>query len=248
VIHAEKFVGRDIADLARKAASEFVDLAKSSVEASGRFVVALSGGETPKSLYATLASGEFCSEISWSRLHFFWGDERPVPPDDPDSNYRMAFETFLAKVRVPEKNIHRIPAEQEPEVAAGKYEKEIRDFFGLPEFAWPRFDLVLLGVGDDGHTASLFPDSDALRETRRLVVAPYIEKLRSYRITLTLPVLNHAANVFFLVAGEGKAAVLREVLEPRPGSKKQLPAQRIDPQNGKVLWFVDRAAAASLQS
>lgn len=243
----ESIVGRDAADLAGKAAGEFVNLAKSSLEASGRFVVALSGGETPKSLYASLASGEFRSEISWSRLHFFWGDERPVPPDDPDSNYRMAFEALLSKAPVPEKNIHRVPAEQAPDVAAAGYEKEIRDFFGLPDPAWPRFDLVLLGVGDDGHTASLFPDSDALRETRRLVVAPYVEKLGSHRITLTLPVLNGAANIFFLVAGKGKAAIVRDVLRPKPGSK-QLPAERIDPQDGKVVWFLDQAAAALLSS
>jgi 6-phosphogluconolactonase len=245
VSRAERIICRDVADLATKSASEFVNLAKSSVEASGRFVVALSGGETPKSLYASLASAEFRSEISWPRLHFFWGDERPVPPDDPDSNYRMAFETLLSKVPVPEKNIHRVPAEQAPEVAAGGYEKEIRDFFGLADLAWPRFDLVLLGVGDDGHTASLFPDSDAPGETRRLVVAPYVEKLRSRRITLTLPVLNAAVNIFFLVAGKGKAAIVRDVLQPRPGSK-QLPAERIDPQDGKVVWFLDRAAAAFL--
>jgi 6-phosphogluconolactonase len=247
VSRVESIVGRDVVDLAGKAAREFVHLAKSSVEASGRFVVALSGGETPKSLYASLASGEFRSEISWSRLHFFWGDERPVPPDDPDSNYRMAFEALLSKAPVPEKNIHRVPAEQAPDVAAGSYEKEIRDFFGLSDLAWPRFDLVLLGVGDDGHTASLFPDSDALRETRRLVVAPYVEKLRSRRITLTLPALNRAANIFFLVAGKGKAAIVRDVLRPRPGSKK-LPAERIDPQDGKVVWFLDQAAAALLAS
>ncbi len=241
----ESIVGRDVADLAGKAASEFVNLAKISVEACGRFVVALSGGETPKSLYASLASGEFRSKISWPRLHFFWGDERPVSPDDPASNYRMAFEALLSKAPVPEKNIHRVPAEHAPDVAAGRYEKEIRDFFGLPDLAWPRFDLVLLGIGDDGHTASLFPDSDALRETRRLVVAPYVEKLRSHRITLTLPAFNRAANIFFLVEGKSKAAIVRDVLRPRPGSK-QLPAQHIDPQDGRVVWFLDQAAAALL--
>jgi 6-phosphogluconolactonase len=169
-----------------------------------------------------------------------------VLPDHPDSNYRMAFETLLSKAPVPEENIHRIEGEEKPEIAAAKYEKAIRDFFQLADSELPRFDLILLGLGDDGHTASLFPGSEALQETSRLAVATYVEKLKSHRVTLTLPVLNHAANIFFLVAGENKTGILKDVLQRE--SSKSLPARQIHPLNGRLVWFVDRAADASLQS
>jgi 6-phosphogluconolactonase len=240
----ERIVCKDIAKLSARVALEFVRLANRSVATGGRFTVALSGGSTPKSLYSLLASAEFSARVPWGQSHFFWGDERSVPPDHPDSNYRMAFESLPSKVPVPKENIHRIEAELEPEVAAAKYERTIRDFFRLSGAELARFDLILIGLGDDGHTASLFPGSEALNETTRLVVATYVEKLKSYRITLTLPVLNHAANIFFLVAGESKAAVLRDVLQ----RSKDLPAQRIAPQNGRLVWFLDEAAASCLQS
>ena len=243
----EIIVGKDIEDLNRRAADEFVQLARRSVETAGRFAVALSGGATPRALYSLLATPEFCSQVPWTEAHFFWGDERCAPPDHPDSNYRMAFESLLCKVPVPEQNIHRIEGEEVPEVAAAKYEKVLRDFFSLSGAARPRFDLIFLGLGDDGHTASLFPGSEALQETKRLVAAVYVEKLKAHRVTLTLPVFNHAANIFFLVVGESKAAILRDVLRPRAAPKK-LPVRKIDPPNGRLVWFVDQHAAASLQS
>lgn len=244
---AEIIIGRDLVDLSRKAAAEFVRLANERSATAGRFAVALSGGSTPRALYSLLAGAEFQSQVPWDRVHFFWGDERCVPPDHPDSNYRMAFETLLSKAPVPEENIQRIEAELVPEIAAAGYEQTIRDFFRLSGSDWPRFDLIFLGLGDDGHTASLFPGSEALHEHKRLVVAAYVEKLKTYRITLTLPVLNRAANIFFLVAGASKAAILAEVLQEKRGSES-LPARRIDPQGGRLVWFVDRAADASLQS
>jgi 6-phosphogluconolactonase len=244
MIGAEIVIGRDLDELSMKAAVEFIGLANRSVGCSGRFVVALSGGSTPKSLYSLLASAEFRAQIPWAQIHFLWGDERCVPPDHPESNYRMTFESLLSKVPVPKENIHRIEAELEPEAAAERYEREIRECFRLSGAELPRFDLVLLGLGDDGHTASLFPGSQALEETGRLVVAIYVDKLKTYRITLTLPVLNHAANIFFLVAGESKAGVLRDVLQ----RSKSLPAQHIAPQNGRLVWFLHEAAASRLQS
>jgi 6-phosphogluconolactonase len=246
VNRAEIIIGRDLVDLSRKAAAEFVRLANERSATAGRFAVALSGGSTPRALYSLLAGAEFQSQVPWDRVHFFWGDERCVPPDHPDSNYRMAFETLLSKAPVPEENMHRIEGEEKPEIAAAKYEKAIRDFFQLADSELPRFDLILLGLGDDGHTASLFPGSEALQETRRLAVATYVEKLKSHRVTLTLPVLNHAANIFFLVAGENKTGILKDVLQRE--SSKNFPAQQIDPPNGRLVWFVDQAADASLQS
>ncbi len=243
---AEIIIGRDLVDLSSKAAAEFVRQANERSATAGRFVVALSGGSTPRALYSLLADAEFQSQVPWHRVHFFWGDERCVPPEHPDSDYRMAFETLLSKAPVPEKNIHRIEGEEKPEIAAAKYEKAIRDFFQLADSELPRFDLILLGLGDDGHTASLFPGSEALQETRRLAVATYVEKLKSHRVTLTLPVLNHAANIFFLVAGENKTGILKDVLQRE--SSKNFPAQQIDPPNGRLVWFVDQAADASLQS
>lgn len=243
----ERIVCKDIPELSAQAAAEFVRLANERSATAGRFVVALSGGSTPRALYSLLAGAEFQSQVPWDRVHLFWGDERCVPPDHPDSNYRMAFETLLSKAPVPEKNIHRLEGELAPEAAAAGYEQTIRDFFRLSGSDWPRFDLIFLGLGDDGHTASLFPGSEALHENKRLVVATYVEKLKTYRITLTLPVLNRAANIFFLVAGASKAAILAEVLQEKRGSES-LPARRIDLQGGRLVWFVDRAAAARLQS
>jgi 6-phosphogluconolactonase len=239
-MQAETIVCRDLNDLSRRAAKEFVRLAARCVAADGRFISALSGGGTPKSLYSLLATEEFRAQIPWAKIHFFWGDERCVPPEYPDSNYRMAFESLLSKVPVPKENTHRIEAELEPEIAAAKYEREIREFFRLTGKDLPRFDLILLGLGADGHTASLFPGNQALEETGRLVVATYVDELKTYRITLTLPVLNHAANICFLVAGENKAAVLRDVRQ----RSKDLPARRIAPVDGRVVWFLDEAVAS----
>jgi len=228
-------------ELARAAATEFVNRAVTAVRANGLFSVALSGGTTPKSVYSLLASDpSLRTQVPWDRIHFFWGDERHVPPDHPDSNYRMAREAMLASVPVPAANIHRIKSEySDAQSAADEYEQVLRAFFALAPEALPRFDLVLLGMGPDGHTASLFPGTDALGERKRLVVANWVEKFNAFRITMTLRVLNNAASVIFFVSGAEKAAVLREVLE---GERGRFPSQLIQPTDGSLLWLVDAAA------
>lgn len=209
-------------------------------ESPERFSLVLSGGSTPRALYARLAQS---NEIDWSSVHVFWGDERAVPPDHADSNYRMAKEALLDHVALPQENIHRIPAEYTPAEAALHYEQVLNSYLGEDS----RFDLVLLGMGDDGHTASLFPETAALDETRRKVVANYVPKLAAWRITLTAPLINQAHHVAFLVAGEDKAAPLHEVLNG-VRQVRVYPSQLIAPDEGELLWFVDRAAAAKLDS
>jgi 6-phosphogluconolactonase len=181
-------------------------------------------------------------------MFFFWGDERHVPPDNPDSNYRMAKETLLSKAAIPPANIFRIPAENpDASAAADAYEQTLRKFFAVAPGEFPRFDLILLGIGPDGHTASLFPETAALEETSRLVVANWVEKLQTNRITFTLPVLNAARCVAFLVSGTDKAAVLHEVLEGNAPAEKY-PSKLVRPSEGKLIWFVDRAAASQLST
>jgi 6-phosphogluconolactonase len=238
----EIIVCRDIAELSRQSAERFGQLARQSVQGSGRFTVALSGGSTPKHFYSLLASPGYKEQIPWNNVHLFWSDERSVPPDHPESNFGMAHEALLSKIKIPAENIHRMAGEREPQAAATDYEKELQRFFGLESGALPRFDLILLGIGEDGHTASLFPGSDALDETERLVVAPIVEKLNSYRLTLTLPVLNHGAEVWFLVTGASKADAVEEVLSP----SSDLPAAKVQPVNGKLTWFITRDAAPEI--
>jgi 6-phosphogluconolactonase len=234
-------------ELSHAAAERFIAASEAAIQAQGRFTVVLSGGSTPRSLYSLLATEPYSSRIDWERVHFFWGDERSVPPIHKDSNFRMVRETLLSKVNPPPANIHRIPSEKTVASEAAKaYAEELKFFFSLRESEWPRFDLVLLGMGPDGHTASLFPDTLVLHEATLLVAAPWVDKLKSYRITLTPPALNHAAQVVFFVAGPDKAPALREVLEGtfRP---ETYPAQLIRPLDGKVTWIVDREASAQLR-
>ena len=231
----------DSVKLARVAADEFHRMAEAAVQERSRFAVAFSGGNTPRAVYSLLASEH--KELPWDRIHIFFGDERHVSPDHPDSNFRMASESLLTKVPIPEKNVHRIRAELEADDAAKEYEQELREFFHLIDHEWPRFDLVFLGIGEDGHTASLFPGSKALAEASRRVVANWVEKFKAFRITLSFPVLNHAAEVVFLVSGAGKAQILSEIL--RPGIKKY-PAQNVQPENGRLLWLVDQDAGSLL--
>lgn len=232
----------DSAALAQAAAQEFHKLADAAVQERGRFCVALSGGNTPRAIYSLLASEH--KELPWDRIHVFFGDERHVPPDHPDSNFRMATESLLSKVPIPEKNVHRIRAELETDIAATEYEQELVNFFHLDNQEMPRFDLIFLGIGEDGHTASLFPGSNALTETSRRVVANWVEKFKTFRITFTFPVLNHATEVAFLVSGADKAQILDEIL--RPGARKY-PAQSVQPENGRLLWLVDRDAGSLLR-
>jgi 6-phosphogluconolactonase len=231
-------------DLFQFAATEFANIAVAAVAARGRFCVALSGGSTPRGLYSLLASGT-TPPIPWDKVFFFWGDERHVPPDDPQSNYRMANEALLSKISARPENVFRIPAEEKDAgVAASAYEKTLQGFFHLQSGEFPRLDLILLGIGTEGHTASLFPGTSALEETRRLVVANWVEKLHTDRITFTLPVLNHAACVMFLASGSGKAEIVRQILE---GPGEELPAQRVHPSDGRLVWGMDRAAADGLR-
>jgi 6-phosphogluconolactonase len=243
VIH----VVANLEELSRAAATEFVRQAQVAVQAKGAFTVALSGGSTPKNLYVLLADDTALhTTIPWDKVHFFWGDERHVPPDHPDSNYRMAHETLLSKIPVLPANVHRIKSEYpEASRAADEYEQTLREFFGLAAGRFPRFDLLLLGMGPDGHTASLFPGTAALHESARLVVANWVEKFHSYRITLTPPVLNNAASIIFLVSGEEKAETLRSVLQGEE-QPERFPSQSINPAQGTVLWLVDRPAARLL--
>jgi 6-phosphogluconolactonase len=234
----------DAAALAAFAADQFIQMATDSTAIRGRFIVALSGGSTPRLLYTLLTQPARIALIDWSRVMVFWGDERCVPPDDPLSNYRMAQQALLDRVHLPAENVHRIFGELEPDRAARKVELELRQVFpGTPQ---PRFDLVLLGLGDDGHTASLFPGSPALTETERWVtpvehVVPPPPLVT--RISLTIPVFNSAASVLFLVSGSGKAGIVSKVLQNQPRSA-QLPAQRVRPDKGRLVWAVDSLAAA----
>ena len=226
-----------------------VGLALKKLKSKESFAVALSGGSTPKKMFAILANDAALSkQMPWESVHFFWGDERHVPPDHADSNYRMTNEAMLSRVPVPSENIHRIRAEN-PDAgkAAEDYEQELRGFFKLETEQLPAFDCVFLGMGPDGHTASLFPGTKALHERQRLVVSNWVDKFQSYRITMTAPVLNNADIVIFLVSGEEKAGPLQVVLEGKKQTDR-FPSQLIEPTHGKLLWLVDRAAARKLRS
>ena len=234
-------------DLFQAAADEVIRAATDAVARRGRFTIALSGGSTPKNLYTLIAANASAS-LPWDRMFFFWGDERHVPPGDPESNYRMAEETFLSKVPIPPANIFPIHAQNpDASAAADDYEQTLRKFFALAPGEYPHFDLILLGMGPDGHTASLFPETAALEEKSRLVVANWVEKLKTSRITFTLPVLNASRCVAFLVSGTDKAAVLHEVLEGNAPAEKY-PSKLVRPSDGRLIWFVDRAAASGLSA
>ncbi len=232
------------------AAEMLVGAAAEAIRTSGRFTLALSGGSTPKTLYALLATPRYAPRIDWARTHVFFGDERCVPPDDPSSNYRMAREALLDGVPLPSINVHRIRGEDDPAAAAAAYERELRTAFATPvgaprPRAGARFDLVLLGMGDNGHTASLFPNLRAVRETERWVMAEYVAEVSMWRVTLTPVVLNAAATAAFLVSGRDKAPMLHRVLEG-PVDIDALPAQAIAPADGRLRWLVDAPAAAEL--
>jgi 6-phosphogluconolactonase len=235
----------DTAALASRTAQEFCRLAAESIAAQGRFTVALAGGSTPKAAYGLLASETYRNQLQWEQIHVFWGDERHVPPDHADSNYRMAHEAMLSKVEIPAANIHRIVSEKEARQAADAYETTLRTFFGLAEGELPRFDLILLGMGPDGHTASLFPGTAAVREKTRLVAATWVEKFNTFRITMTPAVLCHASHVVFSAGGGDKTETLRQVLQG-DYQPDVYPSQVVKPTQGTLLWLVDEAAARLL--
>jgi 6-phosphogluconolactonase len=231
------------ADLFHAAAEEFVGVARTAIGAQGRFTVALSGGNTPKALYSLLASNY--SNFAWNRVFLFFGDERHVPPTDPESNYRMVNESLLSKITIPAENVFRVAAENpDADAAASDYDAQIRKFFELKPGEFPRFDLILLGMGPDGHTASLFPDSAALEEKSRIVVANWVAKFNTHRITFTFPVLDRAAEAMFMASGADKADMVHQVLEEK--QNPPFPCQLVNPTDGKLLWLLDESAAAKL--
>ncbi len=240
-------VESDPAALAWRAAHQFVELAEEAVAARGRVRIAVSGGTTPKATFALLANPDhhFLARMPWHGLELFWVDERTVPPDHPESNFRMTRETLLDHIGLRPDQVHRIHGELEPEVAAAEYEFDLRRTFRLEGAEAPRFDVIALGMGDDGHTASLFPHTDAIHEMGRLVVANQVPQKDTWRVTLTWPVINHAREVFFLIEGAPKAPVLNEVFTG-PRDVERLPSQLIWPASGILTLILDKAAAAQL--
>ncbi len=240
-------------ELANAAAELVVAHAREAISLRDRFDWVLAGGRTPRALYAVLASGAFRSRIDWQRVHFYWGDERCVPPDHPDSNYRMVKEALLDVIDAPAENVHRMRGEDDPTRAAASYAERLQ-MVRTDTASTPRFDLVLLGMGADGHTASLFPGTAALRDTPQWVVPTYVDKLASWRLTLTARVINAAAHVLFLVQGADKAPRLARVLGHRPrndeeaGARETLPVSLIQPHAGDTRWLLDADAAALLEN
>lgn len=241
------YVEPDAQALARRAAQYFVEMAGEAAAYRGRVRIAISGGSTPRSAFQMLADPcqPWRSRMPWGCLDLYWVDERTVGPDHAESNYRMTREALLDHVPLRPDQIHRIEGELEPEVAAARYESELRNSFRLEGAESPRFDLVALGMGADGHTASLFPHTEAIHELSRLVTVNPVPQKGASRITLTWPVINHADSVFFLIAGADKAAVLREVLIG-PRDPERLPSQLIWPVSGILTLILDKAAAALL--
>ena len=244
-LRIEYKVVADAAALAAEAAERFTSASEKAVAQRGRARIAISGGSTPKAAFALLADpGQpWLKRVPWDKLELFWVDERCVPPDHADSNYRMTREAMLDKVPLRPEQVHRMEGELEPVVAAARYESLLRNVFRLEGAESPRFDLVALGMGPDGHTASLFPGTPALEEQSVWVRTNHVERLGMRRLTMTLPFLNSAENVIFLVAGADKAEAVRKVIEGPPG---ELPAQRIQPLDGSLSWFLDEAAARKL--
>jgi len=233
--------------LAKEAAERCARIAEEAVARAGRFTIALSGGSTPKLLYSLLAAEPYSTSLPWRKTHVFWGDERAVPPGDHDSNFGMAKAALLDRVPIPADRVHRMQAERDDlDLAAREYEAEIALSFSVPTGGEPpAFDLILLGLGPDGHTASLFPHTKAVRERARWVVRNHVPTLKTDRVTLTAPILNQASMVLFLVAGADKAPALQAVLEG-PADPDRLPAQLIRPRSGRLIWLVDQAAADML--
>ena len=235
--------------IAKRAAQEFIQAAAAAVREKGAFNVALAGGSTPKALYSLLATDPALrSQVPWDKIHLFFGDERHVPPDHPDSNFRMATEAMISKSSLKPEQVTRIKGEYpDTQQAALEYEKTLREYFRLKPGEYPRFDLLLAGMGNEGHTLSLFPGTKALHADGRIVVRNWVGKLYTERITLSAPAASNAAQIIFMVTGADKAPALKAVLEG-PYEPEQLPAQLLQPNNGKLRWLVDAAAGSILAS
>jgi 6-phosphogluconolactonase len=243
-VRGELLVFSDLEELSHMAASFLYCIAGTAIAYQGRFTLAISGGSTPKRLYFLLGT-EYREKVQWDRVEVFWVDERCVPEDHEESNYENARELFLSNVPVKEGNIHRIRGELPPDQGALRYEEEIRACFGSQNI--PAFDLIILGMGQDGHTASLFPGSSSLKETGRLALPVHLQRPETpERITLTLPVLNNAEHVLFLVSGPSKAGVIRDILEDED-KRDHYPAGLVNPTHGDLTWLIDREAASKLR-
>ncbi len=243
----EIIIAKDSDELNRIAAEKFVSIAQKAIEQNSKFTVALAGGSTPKSLYNLLASEDFRLQIDWQEVFFFFGDERNVLPTDEASNFRMANENLLKPLQIQPANIFRWQSELgDAEKIVENYQQTIKEFFALNENELPRFDLILLGMGDDGHTASLFPYTKALGETRRIAVVNFVEKFNTNRLTFTFPTINNASTVVFLIGGATKANALKEVLEGESQPEK-FPSQNVNPKDGNLFWLIDTPAAQLLK-
>jgi 6-phosphogluconolactonase len=246
-LRIEYIVEPDSAALARRTAQHFVELAEQAAAKRGVARIAVSGGSTPKAAFTLLAdpAQPWLKRMPWDKLQLYWVDERTVPPDHPDSNYRMTREAMLDHVPLKPEQIHRMEGELEPEVAAARYESLLRNTFRLEGAETPRFDLISLGMGDDGHTASLFPHTEAIHTLGRLVTANHVPQMNTWRITLTWPVINQASSVFFLIGGKNKAELVKEVFTG-PRDPERLPSQLIWPASGILTLILDKDAAALL--
>ncbi len=241
--HGKLLVFRNYDELSREAANNFVAAAQRAIRERRRFMTVLSGGKTPIGVFRLLA-GELRNATPWDKTYVFWSDERCVPPDSPESNYGMAQRELLSHVPIPPNQVFRMKGELDPQRAAEEYERELRESFRLASGEVPRFDLLLLGMGENGHTASLFPGSATLEETRQLVASAYVPQAKMYRITLTFPVLNQGRETMMLVSGQGKADTLARVFH---GPAGELPVQRVRPVSGSLTWYVDEEAASQLR-
>lgn len=239
------YVFPDSLALQQAVAGAWVDLAREAIAARGKFCMALSGGSTPKALYQLMASAEYRTSVEWDKCHLFFGDERFVPSDHADSNYRMARLALFEQVELATANIHHVDTSlADPESCAQAYDEELRSVLPHDEQGRPVFDLMLQGMGDDGHTASLFPGTSILTETNKIVAAAYVEKFNAWRISVTFPVINHARHVIFLISGKGKAEIIKKVLLD-PVSEPILPVQMLSP-HGQLDWYLDSDAAVLL--
>ena len=240
-------LSQDVDGLCENVAKRIIECAKTAIDENGVFHFALAGGSTPQGVFERVASAEFKSQVDWQKTHIWFGDERCVPADHSDSNYRMANQALLSQVSIPENNIHRIKGELEPTQAAQLYENELRQHLPGSDAGFPVFDLMLQGLGPDGHTASLFPETPALKVGDQAVTSVYVEKLDAWRVSVTFPILNAAHHLLFLVAGAGKAEVIRDIFQQNTSTRQLYPVEMLK-STGSIEWFLDEAAASLVKT